>query len=291
MNPQEEFFQKYEHMNHRLSLMKDGVKKMHEKDSDFTQGKMSDIVKRMKRYTDKVEGYASPGRSRVTPSKRKELSQDKAFGLRNNFSPNYMPGNVNSIDIHKTMKIYRGFQTSRDSFMKPENPGRRSRNQVSSKAAESYQKRMQRDQLSRMIQPFVQTPEPRRSGFVNDGFRQSIDIANRRYYELKNSRQAERPNNYTRQNHSNLVGGFRSRSSNTWRHAGLQGISGSGPSLTGRGGGPATASQGPERPEEVRAQVPHAPGGRARQDHRGVAREVQESPQVRDLPFDLKEPE
>ena len=204
-------------------MMKDGVKRLQSKDSDFTKGKMSEILKRMKDYTDEVDQRYPIREANLNPQSRNRRSkrgfEDKPNAFKNNYTPRFMANNDNSIDINQTMKIYRGFQNQkrgsfvgdRDSYV---------REKSISKARESYHKRMQRNKLSKLIRPYVKTPEPRRSGV--DGFRQSIEMANRKYYELRNSRAKEGLGNKNSFSH---IPSYRSRSSNVWRHTGLQGIS------------------------------------------------------------------
>lgn len=184
---------KYGYMNHRLNLMKDGVHRFRKKDGKFGHDKVSEVLKHMRNYTDKP-GPMRPKQVALKSPRQASTGQDY------------------QVDINQTMKIHRGFQTTaQDSRFDRSRPRRQ---KSISKAQESYQKRMQRNQLSKMIRPYVKTPEPKRSSQVNDGYRQSIEVASRRYYELRKSR----PNGAggDRQAMSHFHGG-RSRSSNLWQ--------------------------------------------------------------------------
>lgn len=211
MNPQDKFKRNYHYMNHRLNLMKDGVHKMQQKDSEFSKGKMSEVIQRIKEYTNDVdqrypvkEGHLNLPNHRSQIRSKKGLHQEKSHSFKNPYN-DYVPRHKREgPDITKTMKMERDF---REGFG----------GQSISKARESYQKRMQRSKLSRIVRPYVKTPEPRRPR-ISETFRQSIDVANRKYYELKNSRTGGRPSL------SNLIA-QRSRSSNLWKGQGLMGIS------------------------------------------------------------------
>lgn len=206
MNSKDKFMRNYDYMNHRLNLMKDGVHKMQQKNSEFSKGKISEVIQRIKDYTNEVdqrypvkEGNLNIPNHRSQYRNKKGVSYDKSYTFKNYYN-NYSPANV-EVDITKTMKLQRDYDY---------------RGQSISKARESYQKRMQRSKLSKMVRPYVKTPNP--SNQISDTFRKSIDIANQKYYQLKNSKTGQRPSL------SNIIA-HRSRSSNLWKANGLMGIS------------------------------------------------------------------
>jgi hypothetical protein len=229
MNHKDQFIRKYDYMNHRLNLMKDGVHRMQNKDGEFGKGKMSEVIMRIKDYTNEIDQKYPPRDSFQNPINTKSYYRNKKSirenksGTKNDYSPKFMQTQGNSIDINQTMKIHRGFQ----------NPGRESnlegrtstyRQKSINKARESYQKRMQRNKLSKMIRPYVKTPEPKMSNMYNDEFRKSIDMANRKYYQLKKQNPEQKKSPLSRQTYSHLIDNNRSKSFNIWKKN-LYGIS------------------------------------------------------------------